>query len=93
MKYYNLNGENISRLGFACMRFNTIDNDNSKIDKETSSKIILEAINQGLTYIDTAYPYHDGMSEKFIGEFLEANNNLFDNKASLLASKRKERFL
>jgi len=36
MKYYNLNGENISRLGFACMRFNTIDNDNSKIDKETS---------------------------------------------------------
>lgn len=56
------------------MRFNTIDNDNSKIDKETSWKIILEAINQGLTYIDTAYPYHDGMSEKFIGEFLEANN-------------------
>ena|GEM_PF-2869391 len=36
MKYYNLNGENISILGFTCMRFNTIDNDNSKIDKETS---------------------------------------------------------
>lgn len=74
MKYYNLHGDNISRLGFGCMRFKTLDSDNGKIDKETSSKIMLEAIDKGLTYIDTAYPYHDGMSEKFVGEFLEENN-------------------
>lgn len=73
MKYYNLHGDNISRLGFGCMRFKTLDSDNGKIDKETSSKIMLEAIDKGLTYIDTAYPYHDGMSEKFVGEFLEEN--------------------
>lgn len=73
MKYFDLNGEKISRLGFGCMRFKTIDGDNGKIDKEASSKNILEAIDKGLTYIDTAYPYHDGKSEKFIGEFLEEN--------------------
>ena len=74
MKYYNLKGDDISRLGFGCMRFKTLDSDNGQIDKETSSKIMLEAIDKGLTYIDTAYPYHDGMSEKFVGEFLEENN-------------------
>ena len=73
MKYYNLNGKKISRLGFGCMRFKTIDGDNGKIDKEESSKIMLKAIDLGLKYIDTAYPYHDGMSEKFLGEFVEEN--------------------
>lgn len=74
MKYFDYKGEKISRLGFGCMRFKTLDDDNGKIDKETSSKIILEAIDKGLTYIDTAYPYHEKMSEKFVGEFLEENN-------------------
>lgn len=74
MKYYNLNGKKISRLGFGCMRFKTIDGDNGKIDKEESSKIMLKAIDLGLTYIDTAYPYHEGMSEKFVGEFVKENN-------------------
>ena len=74
MKYFDYKGEKISRLGFGCMRFKTLDDDNGKIDKETSSKIILEALDKGLTYIDTAYPYHEKMSEKFVGEFLEENN-------------------
>lgn len=74
MKYFDFNGNKISRLGFGCMRFKTIDNDSSKINKDQSSKIIKEAIDKGLTYIDTAYPYHEKMSEKFIGEFLEENN-------------------
>lgn len=73
MEYFDLSGEKISRLGFGCMRFKTLDNDNGKIDKEQSSKILKEAIDKGLTYIDTAYPYHNYMSEKFIGEFLEEN--------------------
>lgn len=73
MKYFDLNGEKISRLGFGCMRFKTVDDDNGKIDKESSAKNILYAIEKGLNYIDTAYPYHDGKSEKFIGEFLEEN--------------------
>lgn len=74
MRYFNFKDEKISRLGFGCMRFKTIDNDASKIDKDQSSQIIKEAIDKGLTYIDTAYPYHEKMSEKFVGEFLEKNN-------------------
>ena len=74
MKYFDFKDEKISRLGYGCMRFKTIDEDPSQIDKEKSSKIIKEAIEKGLTYIDTAYPYHEKMSEKFVGEFLEENN-------------------
>ena len=74
MRYFDFKGEKISRLGFGCMRFKTIDGDNSKIDKVESAKILKEAIGKGLTYIDTAYPYHEKMSEKFVGEFLEENN-------------------
>ena len=74
MKQFDLKGQKISRLGFGCMRFKTFDNDNGKIDKKLASKLLLEAINEGLTYIDTAYPYHNKMSEKFVGEFLEENN-------------------
>lgn len=73
MKYFDLNGSKVSGLGFGCMRFKTLDGDNGKIDKAISSKAMLEAIDKGLTYIDTAYPYHDGTSEKFLGEFLEEN--------------------
>lgn len=73
MKYFDLNVSKVSGLGFGCMRFKTLDGDNGKIDKAISSKAMLEAIDKGLTYIDTAYPYHDGMSEKFVGEFLEEN--------------------
>lgn len=74
MKHFDLKGQKISRLGFGCMRFKTFDNDNGKIDKKLASKLLLEAISEGLTYIDTAYPYHNKMSEKFVGEFLEENN-------------------
>ena len=74
MKYFDFKDEKISRLGFGCMRFKTIDEEPSQIDKKESSKIIKEAIEKGLTYIDTAYPYHEKMSEKFVGEFLEENN-------------------
>ena len=74
MKYFDFKGQKISRLGFGCMRFQTIDDDNSKINKEESAKILKEAIANGLTYIDTAYPYHEKMSEVFVGEFLEENN-------------------
>lgn len=70
MKYFDYKGEKVSRLGFGCMRFKTLDDDNGKIDKEYSAHIIKEAIDKGLTYIDTAYPYHNQMSEKFIGEFI-----------------------
>lgn len=42
MKYYKLNGQKISRLGFGCMRFKTLDDDNGKIDKDASLEYYLK---------------------------------------------------
>ena len=74
MKYFDIQGTKVSRLGFGCMRFPVFDDDNSKINKEESTKLLLEAIDRGVNYIDTAYPYHEETSEKFVGEFLKENN-------------------
>lgn len=74
MKYFDIGGVEVSRLGFGCMRFPVIDGDNEKINKEESEKLLLDAIERGLNYIDTAYPYHEETSEDFVGEFLQKHN-------------------
>ncbi|WP_237037007.1 aldo/keto reductase [Mediannikoviicoccus vaginalis] len=74
MKYFDIGEVEVSRLGFGCMRFPVIDGDNGKINKEESEKLLLDAIERGLNYIDTAYPYHEETSEDFIGEFLQKHN-------------------
>ncbi|MDO5018026.1 MAG: aldo/keto reductase [Lagierella massiliensis] len=74
MKYFEINKTLVSRLGFGCMRFPVHDGDNGKIKREESSKLLLDAISRGVNYIDTAYPYHEETSEKFVGDFLHENN-------------------
>ncbi|WP_303861276.1 aldo/keto reductase [Alkalibaculum bacchi] len=74
MIYRDLCNEKVSQLGFGCMRFPTLDNDPKQIDKEKSSAMLKEAIDKGVNYLDTAWPYHGEMSELFVGEFLKENN-------------------
>lgn len=63
--------EEISLLGYGCMRFPKIQEDKPEIDKEKSQKLIDYAYEHGVNYFDTAYPYHGGLSELFIGEALK----------------------
>ncbi|MEE0966426.1 MAG: aldo/keto reductase [Bacilli bacterium] len=58
-----------SLLGFGCMRFPL--NKDGTINEIEAEKMIDAAINNGVTYIDTAYPYHNGDSEPFVGRVLK----------------------
>ena len=60
-----------SVLGFGIMRLPVIGEDQGRIDEEASLNMVRHAIDRGVNYIDTAYPYHDGHSEAFVGRLLQ----------------------
>ena len=62
-------GIETSLLGFGCMRFPT--DDEGRIDRVQARAMLEKALASGVNYIDTAWPYHDGESELFVGEALK----------------------
>ncbi|MGZ7160489.1 MAG: aldo/keto reductase, partial [Methanobacterium sp.] len=72
MLYRRLGSTNIdvSILGFGCMRLPEVKNNYGKIDEEEASKMLYYALDNGVNYLDTAYPYHNGASETFLGKYL-----------------------
>lgn len=74
-------GVETSLLGFGCMRFPQTPE--GKIDEVLTEKMLDRAIAQGVNYIDTAYPYHDGQSEVVAGKILKK----YDRNSYYLATK------
>lgn len=69
-KFGSLNWE-VSVLGFGAMRLPLLGDDKGKIDEPLAMAMIRKAIDGGVNYIDTAYPYHQGQSESFVGKVLK----------------------
>lgn len=79
MRYrtFGKTGEKVSVLGFGTMRLPTIGNDYEKIDIPQASRLVRRAVEGGLNYIDTSWPYHSnvqtqgGASEPFVGKVVK----------------------
>lgn len=74
-------GIETSLLGFGCMRFPVCAD--GKIDEPEAERMLDKAIAEGVNYIDTAYPYHDGQSEIVVGKILKK----YERSSFYLATK------
>lgn len=61
-------GIDTSLLGYGCMRFPTTD---GHIDEPAAEALLDRAYAAGVNYFDTAYPYHNGESEPFVGRVMK----------------------
>jgi len=60
-------GDDLSVLGFGCMR---LPQKAGRIDEDRATRQLHHAIDRGINYIDTAFPYHMGTSEPLVGRAL-----------------------
>lgn len=68
MIYTDFKDLKVSKLGFGCMRLPVLED--GRIDQPQVEEMVKIAIENGVNYFDTAWPYHDGLSEISIGQAL-----------------------
>lgn len=73
--------KDVSVLGFGCMRFPT--KEDGSVDIKESKRMVDFAVNNGVSYIDTAWPYHNGKSELIVKEITKD----YDRESFYLADK------
>lgn len=91
----------VSILGFGCMRFYREDGSldmmstEKKVDEKLSSSLMDRAMEMGVNYFDTAYPYLGGMSEGVVGRHFEGSKRhkvLIATKSPVWKATEKEDF-
>lgn len=83
MIYRKFQGLQLPALGLGCMRFPTLNNDNSHIDETETARLVQYAMEHGVNYFDTAWMYHGGNSEAVMGKILSK----YPRESFFLASK------
>ncbi|MDO4323464.1 MAG: aldo/keto reductase [Lachnospiraceae bacterium] len=81
MIYNEFHDKKLSLLGFGTMRLPLSDGET--VDTAQVDKMVDYALEHGINYFDTAYPYHSGMSERIIGRSL----NRYPREQYYLATK------
>lgn len=71
MIYKQFKDLKLSALGLGCMRLPTIDGKDGQIDEAATAKMIAMAMEKGINYFDTAWMYHEYMSEVVMGKLLK----------------------
>ena len=64
-------GVRVSALGFGCMRLPQVRRNGIEcVDEDRAIAMLRHGIDQGINYVDTAYPYLNGVCESVVGKAL-----------------------
>lgn len=70
MIYRDFQDLKLSALGMGAMRLPVISGDDGNVDEKAAEEMVDYAMAHGVNYYDTAWGYHNGLSERVIGKAL-----------------------